>query len=75
MGWATFWAIFSQTHLVTLLGDHSLVPFFPPRQISVSFTDKIRVARFFSVQYTKTGRKCTKLSQKYQMTIKYTRWP
>jgi hypothetical protein len=28
MGWATFWAIFSQTYLVTLLGDHSLVPFF-----------------------------------------------
>jgi hypothetical protein len=24
MGWATFWAIFSQTHLATLLTDHPL---------------------------------------------------
>jgi hypothetical protein len=36
MGWATFWAIFTQTHLVTLVTDSS---FFqekspPPRQHS-----------------------------------------
>jgi hypothetical protein len=25
MGWATFWAIFSPTHLVTLLPDHNRI--------------------------------------------------
>jgi hypothetical protein len=30
-------------------------------------------ARFFLAQYTKTGGKHTKLTQNYQMTVKYTK--
>jgi hypothetical protein len=33
------------------------------------------VARFFLEQLTKTGKKIPKWPQKYQMAIKYTKWP
>jgi hypothetical protein len=50
MGWATFWAIFSQTHLVTLP-----VASFSSQAAEVAFSQRTRVARVFLTQYTKTG--------------------
>jgi hypothetical protein len=50
--WATFWATFSQAHLVTLVRMHI-------HDVCLCFHTKqfmYRVARFFLVQHTKTGK-------------------
>jgi hypothetical protein len=59
MGWATFWAMLLQTHLVTL-GTNSA---FSRRKLRRT----ARAARFFSVHDTKTGKI-------YQMNTKCTEW-
>jgi hypothetical protein len=57
MDWATFWATFSQAHLVALVGGRNDVRFC--REILVSkfeFCSLVTMAaRFFLTQYTKTG--------------------
>jgi hypothetical protein len=40
MGWATFWAIFLQTHLVTLVGTHDI--FVRANKSSVAFKNTAR---------------------------------
>jgi hypothetical protein len=59
LSWATFWAIFSHTHLVTLVSASKVAY---PRRLSD------RVAKFFLVQNTKTGKM-------YQISTKNTKWP
>jgi hypothetical protein len=65
MARATFWAKFSQTHLVTLMACH------------VQFLKPVlnMVARFVLVQDTKTGENMPNDHKIYHMATKYTTWP
>jgi hypothetical protein len=73
MYWATFWAIFSQTHLVTLQASRTDFRVF---YVLITWVNLYSMfARFFFVQYTKTGK--NRIAKKYQMDAIYTyfKWP
>jgi hypothetical protein len=81
MGWAIFWATFSETHPVTLVGVQN-----SSFSTSTLFTVPSRVARFFLVHDTKKMyRRNSKMNQMNShvpnghkishMSVKYSEWP
>jgi hypothetical protein len=64
-----------QTRFQHLIKIDRLANVFRRRVYNCLFASRIRVARFFSVHYTKSGKNIPNDHKIYQMAIKTTKWP
>jgi hypothetical protein len=75
--WATFWAIFPQTHLVTLLGSWQLLvcKLLPEKRYRTDWRRIFAgIAGFFLPNITQTGKNVPNGHKMYQIVLKYPKY-